>query len=209
MRALTIIELRRIFPHTEVGTLVTFVGPLNAVFGEFEIDSTARVACFLAQFGHETQGLSRLEENLRYTTVEALQLAYKAQWNALDWDDAWGYLNQPERLAARVYANRNGNGDESSGDGWKYRGRGLCHLTGKANYARAGYALGLSLVEEPDLLLLRGPAVRVGGWYWHHAKCNEYADAGEFEAMTRAINGGLNGLDDRLKYRAQALEVLT
>lgn len=208
MRALTLDDLRRICPLSPPATLSAFVERLNSDLGEFAVDSQKRMAAFLAQYAHETLGFTRLEENLRYTTVEALRAAFKTRWNLLDVDDAWGYLNQPERLANRVYASRNGNMDEASGDGWKYRGRGLCHLTGRGNYAKAGHALNLPLLQEPDLLLQPGPAVRVGGWYWRHAKCNEYADAGEIEAMTRAINGGLNGIKERIELYGRALGVL-
>jgi len=209
MRRLELSDLRAICPLSSEVTLSAFVEHLNAAVSEFELDSQKRMTAFLAQYAHETQGFTKLEENLRYSTVEALMAAFKTRWNLIDADDAWGYLNQPERLANRVYAYRNGNAGDGSGDGWKYRGRGLCHLTGRANYAKAQVALGLPLLADPDLLLQPGPAVRAGGWYWRHAKCNKYADAGEFEALTRAVNGGLTGLDDRRAYFDRALAVLS
>ena len=208
MRAVTLDDLRRICPFSPVGKLAELVEHLNAAASEFELDSVKRMAAFLAQYAHETHGFTKLEENLRYTTVEALQAAFKTRWNLIDPDDAWGYLNQPERLAERVYAHRNGNEGEGSGDGWKYRGRGLCHLTGKGNYARAELGLELPLLAEPDLLTQPGPAVRAGGWYWRHANGNDFADAGEIEALTRAINGGLNGIEDRKAHYERALTVL-
>jgi putative chitinase len=203
-------QLRAIFPGSPVPVLERFVRPLNECFQECGIETIERHAAFLAQYGHETAGFTRLEENLYYTSIEGLLAATRPQWDALDRDEAWGYLNQPERLANRVYAHRYGNGSEGSGDGWKYRGRGLCHLTFRGNYDRCGAALALDLVEQPDLLLEPGHAVGAGGWYWRSINANRYSytDLHDLELLTRWINGGINGLKSRVELFERALKVL-
>lgn len=208
MRPLDAEILAELCPHTPRAQLEPLVRPLASTFIERAIVTLDRAACFLAQYAHETEGFTRFEENLRYTHVEALMAAYKPRWDALDPDEAWGYLNQPERLANRVYANRMGNGDEASGDGWRFRGRGLPHLTGRKNYGFAGPALDLDLLGDPDQLLQPLAAVRAGGWYWHECGGNQFADRGDFEGLTHAINGGHNGLAERKAYLKRAREVL-
>jgi putative chitinase len=140
---ITLEQLRAICPSTGVPLLVRFVEPLAETAERYELVTPARKAMFLAQYAHETGGFQKLTENLYYTSVDALLASTKPHWDALDADDAWGYLQQPERLANRVYANRMGNGDEASGDGWRYRGRGLPHLTGARRTTQAcGPAIG-------------------------------------------------------------------
>jgi putative chitinase len=208
VRALTVEDLRRICPKTPAGVLPKFVEPLREVFEERRISAVPRAAAFLAQYAHETQGFTRLEENLRYTTTEALLAATKPRWDPLDADDAWGYLNQPDRLANRVYANRVGNGPEASGDGWKYRGRGLPHLTFRGNYERCGDGLGLPLVDQPDLLLQPLEAARAGGWYWDSEQLNELADRNDLKGIRKRVNGGYNGLAECIDYYNLAKGVL-
>jgi len=206
MRQLTVRDLSAICLHTPRTQLEPFVEPLNATFAEYAISTLARQAAFLAQFAHETQGFTRLEENLMYTSPEQLRAVHPRDFDKLDDDDAWGYVRQPERIANRVYAFQNGNGDEASGDGWRYRGRGLPHLTGRDNYAECGRDTGLPLLERPDMAAQLPHAARIGGWYWNSRHLNELADRGEHQGITRLINGGLNGLADRLAHleRAQA-----
>ncbi len=170
-----------------------------AAMDEFQISaSPEREAMFLAQVAHESAGFALVEENLNYS-AEALQRLF---WRHISADEVHAYARNPQAIANRVYANRMGNGDEASGDGWKYRGRGLIQLTGRANYAAFDiwdgkrYQPG-GLVDAPDLALLPHMAARIAGWYWHGHACNELADAGNFEAITRAINGGVIGLQDR------------
>jgi putative chitinase len=206
----TLEQLRRICHQTPAGVLDRFVRPLNEEFQACGIETVERHAAFIAQYAHETSGFTRLEENLYYASVEALIAATRPQWDALDRDDAWGYLQQPERLANRVYAGRMGNGGEASGDGWKYRGRGLCHLTFRGNYERCGTALELDLVEQPDVLLDPAHAVRAGGWYWRTVNGNRlsYTSLHDVELLTRYINGGINGLKQRTELFELALKVL-
>lgn len=208
---LTLEQFRRICPQTPAAQLERFIRPLNECFQECGIETVNRHAAFIAQYAHETAGFTRLEENLYYTKVETLLGATRPQWDVLDADDAWGYLQQPERLANRVYALRYGNGPEASGDGWKYRGRGLPHLTFRANYERCGEALNLDLVEQPDLLLEPEHAARAGGWYWRSVNGNRlsYDSLHDIELLTRYINGGVNGLMSRVEYFERAVKVLS
>lgn len=205
---LTATDLVSLCPSTPQDHLELFVEPLAATFEEFKVNTPARQAAFLAQYAYETNGFTRLLENLNFTTVDALVAATKPRWNALDRDDAWGYLRQPERLANRIYANRFGNGDAASGDGWKFRGRGLCHLTFHDNYFAAGEALGVDLVADPDAITGPVGGCRVGGWYWESHDCNYLADHADFHGITLAINGGLNGYQHRIALHDRAKEVL-
>ena len=118
------------------------------------------------------------------------------------------FHRQPEKIANYVYASRMGNGPPSSGDGWKYRGRGLKHLTGKYNYARCSGGIGMDLVSDPDQLLETVPAARSAAWYWADVDANLFADVGDVDGLTYAINGGYNGLDDRRALTERALAVM-
>lgn len=207
MSPIRLVQLEAICPATPWSSLERFVDPLNATFEEFSINTPLGRASFLGQFAHETQGFTHLEENLRYTTAEALLAATKSRWDPLDADDAWGYLNQPERLGNRIYANRMGNGNEASGDGYRYRGRGLCHLTFLGNYSRFARACGIDVVAEPELVAHPSMACKVGGWYWTEINGNSLV--GDFPTLTLRINGGHLGLDSRLAYRDRALAALT
>ena len=119
-----------------------------------------------------------------------------------------GVADLPERLANRVYANRMGNGPEDSGEGWRYRGRGLIQITGRAMYEQCGRGLAQPLLEQPDLLLQPELAALSAGWYWVANGCHKPAEAGDMRGVTRIVNGGLNGLEERLEYLARARLVL-
>lgn len=181
----------------------SFAGPMSAAMVEFGISAPTAQAMFIAQFGHETAGYSRTVEGLSYS-AEALIRTWPSRFPTID--AARPYERAPERLANYVYAGRMGNGDEASGDGWRYRGRGVPMLTGRSNYAAAGPALGVDLVGLPDLLLQPSIGARCAGWFWRTRGCNASAEAGDVEKVTRLINGGLIGLDDRRArwLRAQA-----
>lgn len=178
--------------------------PLRDAAGLFEIDTDEREAMWIAQCAHESGGFSTLVENLNYSPAGLLATFGKYFTPG----EAATYARQPERIANRVYANRMGNRDEASGDGWRYRGRGLIQLTGTTNYRRAGGALGVNLTADPDLLLHPLYAALSAAWFWRAAGCNELADAGDFIGITRKINGGLNGLDDRRAWLDKARRAL-
>jgi putative chitinase len=123
-------------------------------------------------------------------------------------DVAQPYHRNPEKIANKVYADRMGNGDEASGDGFKYRGRGLIQLTGKDNYRACGDALGVDLVENPDLVSSPQYAALSAGWFWDKNKLNQFADANDMTTLTKRINGGTHGLDDRVARTQHAIDVL-
>lgn len=166
-----------------------FVPALNRAMARWKIDSPVRQAAFLAQVGHESGQLRRLVENLNYS-AEALVRTWPNRFTA---QNAGAYARQPERIANRVYGGRMGNGQETSGDGWRYRGRGLIQLTGRDNYRRAGQALGLPLLENPELLEQPEHAAQSAAWWWATHGLNELADAGRFSDIGSIINTGQPG----------------
>jgi len=163
--------------------------------------SVAALPMFLAQLAHESALFERLVENLNYTSAQQIRRTWPRRFANIS--VAVAFVRKPERLANFVYANRLGNGDAASGDGWKYRGRGLIQVTGKDNYRDAGEALGLPLLEEPELLEEPVRAAAAAGWYWNFHDLNRYA--GDVEECTRIINGGRNGIDDRRRLYGLAL----
>ena len=194
---------------------------IEAAFREFDITTDRRVAAFLAQSAHESGGFTMLEENLNYRAV-VMATVWPSRFAELGSDgrpkkDAQGknvpnkfalaLERKPEMLANVVYASRMGNGPTESGEGWKYRGRGLKQLTGKDNYTRCGKALGVDLVSQPELLLQPLYAVRSACWFWAANGCNKFADAGDIEGLTKRINGGLIGIEDRRRRYASAIQV--
>lgn len=199
---LTQSQLQKMVPRCKAAI---WLGPLNAAFIRFDINSKARAAAFLAQVGHESADFTRLEESLNYTAPR-LMAVWPGRFPTLP--SATPYAGNPQKLANRVYADRLGNGPESSGDGFRFRGRSLLQLTGRANYRLAGAALGLNLEGNPDLLLQAGPAALVAGWFWRARGCNELADlnsADGFRRITVKVNGGEVGLKDRQARWEQAL----
>ena len=164
-----------------------FAEPLAQACSHFAIDTPARQAAFVAQCLHESLGMTQLEESLYYRTPERIAAMWPTRFRTPA--DAVPYLRSPQALANFVYANRNGNGDEASGDGWRYRGRGLIQLTGRANYLAAEAAIGEPYMSEPDLLLQPTHAAMTAAWYFAASGCLPLADASDIDAITRRING--------------------
>lgn len=162
---------------------------------DFEINTPLRISHFLAQTSHESSDFTRLVENLNYSQ-DGLLRTFKKYFNP---EQAAHYARKPEKIANRVYANRLGNGPESSGDGWKYRGRGAIQITGKTNYLNCSqYLFGDDeLLKTPDLLLEPKYAILSACWFWEVNGLNKIADGNNIELLTRRINGGTNGLADR------------
>jgi len=148
------------------------------------------LAMFLAQNDHESMGFTRLSENLNYS-ADRLLVIFKKYFNE---SNVYTYARQPEKIANRVYANRMGNGDEASGDGFKYRGRGYLQLTGKDNYNRCGKSLELDLVNNPDLLLQPEYAMMSAIWFF---QTNNIINNTDVESVTKRVNGGTHGLAER------------
>ena len=167
---------------------------LNMTMLTYEITTPQRQAMFLAQLAHESGSFRFVEENLNYS-VEALQRVFKKYFPTDEL--ALMYARQPEKIANRVYANRMGNGEESSGDGWKYRGRGLIQLTGLNNYTAFSLAADNNALINPDSVAEPELAAMSAGWFWDTNGLNKLSDTGDVRAATRRINGGFNGLADR------------
>lgn len=184
-----------------------FIDPLNGAFKHFQIDTACRMAAFIAQAAHESTDFTRLEENLHYSKPERIMAVFSGSVHSIA--DAIPLIRNPEALANKVYANRNGNADESSGDGWRYRGRGLFQLTGRANYMAAGDAIGVDLKGHPERVVEPGMAVMTAGYYWAATGCNALADSSQIDAITRKINGrAMLGADERRSRFDDALRVL-
>ncbi len=179
-----------------------FVPALNAAMARFKINSPVRMAAFIAQVGHESGQLTRMVENLNYS-ADRLQAVWPNRFDAVL---AAQVARKPEQIANIAYGGRMGN--TLPGDGWKYRGRGLIQITGRANYAACGEALGLDLINNPQLLEQPQYAAMSAAWFWSTRGLNTLADQGEFMKITRRINGGLNGLADRQALYDNALKVL-
>lgn len=199
---LTLPSLRAAAPAASSVACATYAEPLCTATKEFGIDTNARLAAFLAQILHESGNLRYVVENLNYD-AQRLRAVFGRYFTS---DEAARYAHKPEAIANRVYAHRLGNGNEASGDGWRYRGRGLIQITGRANYDACGRGLGLDLLAEPALLEHPIQAARSAAWFWHSRNLNKLADARDIEAITRRINGGLNGLADRRAQYACAVQ---
>ena len=188
--------------------------PLNMAMEKFEIDKNVqRVATFLGQIAVESAQMNRLEENLNYSR-RRLQAVWPRRFP--DAESTLKYGHNPERLANKVYANRLGNGPEQSGDGFRYRGRGLMQITGRDNYARMGRLMNLpTLIEMPDYLIEPRHAALSAAAFWNKNNLNHAADMLSTEdthaiirGITKRINGGTHGLENRVKFTHQALRVL-
>lgn len=187
-----------------------FLPVLDTAMADFGIDTLPRIAAFIAQVGHESAQLTRCVESLTYS-AQRLAMVWPRRFRSADGSPtalAREVAYQPERIANLVYAGRNGNGDEASGDGWRFRGRGLLQVTGRSNYRAVGEGLAQPFVARPQLLAEPRWACRTAAWWWQRNGFNELADGARFEDITRRINGGLNGLEDRARVWRRALEVL-
>jgi len=177
---------------------------LNKILPDYDITTPQRVAAFLAQTAHESASYTALHENLNYT-AQSLCRVWPHYFNTGNAED---YAHNPEKIANRAYAGRMGNGPESSGDGWRFCGRGLLQVTGRSNYQALADSLEMTIDDVPDFLKTFEGAVQSACWFWESNNLNCYADTGDFVTMTRKINGGTLGLDDRQHRYSQALEVL-
>lgn len=160
---------------------------LESALFRFGITTPHRIAAFIGQCHVESAGFTRMEENLMYTSARRLHAVFPSRFGSPA--EAMPYVGDPERIANRVYAGRIGNGPESSGDGWRYRGRGIKQLTGRANYAAAAAALGRPYLSAPRLVQEPADAVLTAAWFWASHGLNPLADAGSIDAITRRVNG--------------------
>ena len=189
----------------QLGIDPKWLQPLEDTFAKYDINTPERQAAFIGQCAHESGNFKTLEENLNYKP-EALMRVWPSRFP--DLPTAMKYAHNQEAIANKVYGGRMGNGVEETGDGWKYHGRGLIQLTGKENYERCGSGIGVDLLSNPNLLNTPEYAALSAGWFWGKKDLNSLADMFDFETMTKRINGGLIGLDDRKAKIAKALSVL-
>ena len=187
----------------ELGIDTKWEIPLNQVFVKYDLDTPKRQAAFIGQCAVESANFTRLQENLNYSAQRLTQV-WPSRFPNISMAEP--YANNPEKLANFVYAGRMGNLQD--GDGWKFHGRGLIQLTGRENYANCGSGIGVDLIDNPDLLLTPKYAVLSAGWFFNKKGLNALADTQEYGAMTKRINGGLTGLDERIAKITKALQVL-
>lgn len=202
----TIELLRTMCPHTKTSILEGYVEPLNTVAEYYDMTANpARLAGFLAQVAHESGGFTAVKENLNYS-AKGLVGTFKKYFP--DEASAKPYERKPEKIANRVYANRMANGDEASGDGYRFCGRGLIQLTGRANYTKFAEDLGMSIEDTVAYLETPNGAVASAGWFWDNNQLNKYCDSGDFVTLTKRINGGTIGLADRQHHFDEAMHFL-
>lgn len=182
----------------------------NETFDRFGISTPVQQASWIGQCGHECGNFRIMEENLNYRAATLLKLfprTPKRAWGFTP-EEAAAYEKQPQRIANRIYGNRMGNRDEASGDGFRFRGSGFLQLTGHSNFFHAGQALGEDFVMQPELVRTPKYAAMTAGWFWQTHKLNQFADSRDFLMMTKKINGGTIGLDDRIKHINHALDII-
>ncbi len=196
--------LQKLFPTTKSATLAEYVEPLNKLLPAHDIVGKKRVAAFLAQVGHESAGFSARVENLNYSAA-GLLATFKKYFTPAQ---ATAYARQPERIASRTYANRYGNGDEASKDGFKFRGRGLIMITFRANYMAFAKWAGISLDEAVVYLTTPEGAVAGAVWYWESRGLNALADGDQITNISKIVNGGTIGLAERKALWNKALKLL-
>lgn len=189
-----------------LGIAPQWLEPLNAAMLRFDISTPRRIAAFVGQCAHESANFTALSENLNYAAAALIKIWPRHFPSP---EVAEPYHRKPEKIANRAYASRMGNGPEASGDGWKYRGRGLIQLTGKDNYRAASDALSVDLVADPDRVTQPDMAALTAAWFWNKNRLNALADQGDTAAISKRINGGTHGLDDRLQRTATALALFT
>jgi putative chitinase len=203
---ITLNILKTICPKTKPTILEKYVEPINTVGEYYEMfENPKRIAGFLAQVAHESGGFTAIKENLNYS-AKGLMTTFKKYFP--DEATAKQYEKKPEKIANRVYANRMKNGDEASGDGYRFCGRGLIQLTGRDNYTKFAQALNMSIEDTIAYLETPNGALVSAAWFWDNNKLNQYCDRDDFVTLTKRINGGTIGLEDRKHHYQIALNML-
>jgi putative chitinase len=180
---------------------------LCEILPEYEINTPERVAAFVAQCAHESGGFKFLKENLNYKAA-SLRKVFPKYFPTDELANQYAnHPNKQEAIASRIYANRMGNGDEASGDGFKYLGRGLIQLTGKNNYTIFAASIETPLEDIPEYLQTFEGAVQSACWFWEQNNLNQWADKGDILTLTKRINGGTIGLEDRIKHYKHAVHL--
>jgi len=189
----------------QLGIGIEWTPALNDTFAKFNIATPRQQASFIGQASHECNNFKTLEENLNYKAETLIKL-WPSRFPTLEIANA--YAHQPQKIANKVYASRMGNRDEASGDGYRFRGRGAIQLTGHDGYWHCGQAVNADLVASPDLVSTPKYAALSAGWFWSTHNLNALADAMNYEAVTRKINGGIFGLAERIALTQKAYQVL-
>ncbi|MFC4636512.1 glycoside hydrolase family 19 protein [Dokdonia ponticola] len=190
-------EFQSVVPDVNWKYIEPYLDIYEAILDQYEINTPLRKAHFLAQISHESGSFKYVSENLNYS-AKALYAVFRKYFPTLAAAEA--YARQPEKIANKVYANRMGNCDEASGEGWKYRGRGLIQLTGKDNYRSFSADAGQDFVANPSLVAQPEWALASACWFWKKRRINRYADADDIHMVTKLINGGFNGLEHRQHF---------
>jgi putative chitinase len=203
---LTLAQLKQLIPtnpHVEY-----WYHALEQLLPDYEINTPQRIAAFIAQCAHESNNFTAIQENLNYKAA-SLRTLFKKYFPTDELAAEYASkINKQQAIANRIYASRMGNGDEASGDGYKYRGRGLIQLTGKSNYQNFADSLEISPEEAAEYMATFEGAAQSACWFWETNNLNKWADVGDIEKMTKIINGGTIGLEDRKKHYQHALHVL-
>ena len=197
-------QFNHVFPNAK--DVDELLAAMKKMFKKYDINSEAREASFLAQCGHESGGFRVRTENLNYS-AKALDAVF-GKYFKRGGRDAEEYARQPEKIANVVYANRMDNGDTDSGDGWKFRGRGYIQLTGKHNYSNFAKSVGMSIDEVIEYLDTVDGALESALWFWKENGLNKFADKGDIKNQTKRINGGFNGLEDRMKHWDEIMHMI-
>lgn len=196
-------QLKAIVP--QIKDLDGWYGVLSKYLPKYDINTKERVAGFIAQCAHESGGFNVVEENLNYSAEGLIKTFGRRVANV----NVANYARNPRKIANLVYADRLGNGPEATGDGWLYRGRGVIQVTGKSNYQSFAKFKGINLNDAVEYLTTKDGAIESACWFWQSRNINKLADAKDIVGMTKLVNGGTNGLDDRVAYYNRALDVLT
>lgn len=199
-------EIKKHYPNSKDAVVEALVGSLDTIAEKYGVNTPMRLAHFLAQTAHESGGFRLIEENLNYSADSLNKVFPKYFKNA--GRDANEYNRQPEKIANVVYASRMGNGDTASGDGFKFRGRGLIQLTGRSNYTNFAKDNGIDVEEAVAYLTTPQGAVESAAWFWNKNGLNALADKDDVTAVTKRINGGTIGLDDRKKHTEEFKDIL-
>jgi putative chitinase len=203
---LTLEQLKQLLPRNP--NVEDWYESLTKILPDYGIDTPLRIAAFISQCAHESAGFTILKENLNYRAITLRQKFSKYFPNDEIAQRYASLPNKQEAIANRIYANRMGNGPEESGDGWRYCGRGLIQLTGKNNYSLFADSIGMTVEEASDYLRTFEGAAQSACWYWETNNLNRFADTGDVKGLTKAINGGYNGLQERIDNYEHALSVL-
>lgn len=206
MTALTKEQLKKLLPKNPY--VDHWYNALSQLLPDYNINTPQRIAAFIAQCSHESGGFMVLQENLNYRPATLRKIFPKYFPTDEKANEYCSRPNKQEAIANLVYANRMGNGDEASGDGWRYRGRGLIQLTGRDNYAFFAGSLQIPVEEATEYMATFEGAAQSACWFWETNNLNQWADRGDILTLTKRINGGTIGLEDRIKHYEHALHVL-